>query len=151
VAAWIYLPVSGRMAMAESGGGAFLDGRKITLSARKFDPAAMVAAAHINRFPEGLKQIARENIQKFKENRPAFCAGYDYIALCSQQKDFSLYSRTLPWDHLPGSLIYAEAGGYVRTLSDEKYIIHHQDKGLLSAPDQDQWRRIKATIFPNGI
>ncbi|NOZ43043.1 MAG: inositol monophosphatase, partial [Alphaproteobacteria bacterium] len=30
VAAWIYLPVPGRMAMAESGGGAFLDGRKIT-------------------------------------------------------------------------------------------------------------------------
>lgn len=150
VAAWIYLPASDSIAVAEKGAGAFFDGKKTSLSGLKFDPATMIAAAHINRFPKNLRTIARKNLKKFRENRPAFCAGYDYMALTRQEKHFSLYYRTLPWDHLPGSLIYAEAGGYVRTLSCEKYTIHHQDRGLLSAPDRDQWHRIREIIFPGS-
>jgi len=148
VAGWIYLPAYDRIIMAEKGSGTLLDGKKIRISDRKFNPGRMIAAAHINRFPKNMRTIARKNLKKFRENRPAFCAGYDYMALSIQEKDFSLYYRTLPWDHLPGSLIYVEAGGYARTLSDEQYSIHHLDKGLLSAPDPDQWQRIREIIFP---
>ncbi|PCI43919.1 MAG: inositol monophosphatase [Alphaproteobacteria bacterium] len=149
VAAWIYLPVSDEITMAEKGAGAFIDGKRIKLAARKFDPEKMIAAAHINRFPEKLKLMARENIKKFSRNRPAFCAGYDYIALTKGLKDFSIYYRTLPWDHLPGSLIFSEAGGYVRSLLDgETYTIHDKNKGLLSAVSKDQWYSIREMVFP---
>ena len=149
VAGWIYLPVSDKIAVAEKAGGAFLDGKKITIHRPEFNPGAMTAAAHINRFPEDLKTTARENLKIFKQNRPAFCAGYDYISLVEGEKDFSVYYRTLPWDHLPGSLIFSEAGGYVRTLFDQKpYVVQDQDKGLLSATDKEQWQEIREIIFP---
>lgn len=149
VAAWIYMPVRDQMIAAEKGAGAYLDGTKITITHRDFDPSTMTGAAHINRFPENLKTIARENLGQFRDNRPAFCAGHDYLALTTGVKDFSVYYRTLPWDHLPGSLIFTEAGGYSRTLTGAgDYTIHDRDQGLLSAADEDQWHHLRDLIFP---
>ncbi|MBL4802544.1 MAG: inositol monophosphatase [Emcibacter sp.] len=150
VSAWIYLPVSDKIAIAEKNSGAFINGKRIKIISRGFNPKEMTGAAHINRFPEDLRATAKENLQSFKLNRPAFCAGYDYISLVEGRKDFSVYYRTLPWDHLPGSLIFMESGGYVRTLFDEKnYVVQDQDKGLLSAADKEQWQEIREIIFPN--
>ncbi len=150
VSACIYLTAIDKICTAEKGAGAYISGKKIKIRNRKSDPAHMVGAAHINRFPENLRTIARENLKKICQNRPAFCAGYDYISLVEGSKDFSVYYRTLPWDHMPGSLIFAEAGGYVRTLYDEQdYTIHHQNKGLLSASNKEQWHSIRHIIFPN--
>lgn len=147
--AWIYLPVGDKIVVAEKGSGAFLDGKDVKISPRIFNPSHMTGAAHINRFPEELRTIAKENLKEFKQNRPAFCAGYDYTSLVEGKKDFSVYYRTLPWDHLPGSLIFSEAGGYVRTLFDEKtYTAQDQVKGLLSASDKEQWQEIREIIFP---
>ncbi len=148
VAAWIYLPFFDKIAVAETGGGAFLNGRKITVSAGKFKPSEMTGAAHINRFPDHVKKMARENMKNFAANRPAFCAGYDYIALLEGRKDFSVYYRTLPWDHLPGSFIYMAAGGFVRTLDRRQYTIRDRDRGLLSAPNAEYWQQIRDIIFP---
>lgn len=150
VAAWIYLPVNDEIAVAEKGAGAFLNGKKIKIPVREFDPTNMTGAAHLNRFPENLRTIARENLKRFNQNQPAFCAGYDYIALTKGDKDFSIYFRTLPWDHMPGGLIYSEAGGYVRTLFDaDTYTVHDKDKGLMSAPNKDQWHKIREMVFPD--
>lgn len=152
VAGWIYLPVSHKMAFARKSAGASLNGKKITLPLPKSDYASLTGAAHINRFPEKMRAIAKGNLKKFKENCPAFCAGYDYVSLLEGRKDFSVYYRTLPWDHLPGSLIFAEAGGYVRTLFDSSvYTVHDQEKGLLSARDEEQWHKIREMIFPSGF
>ncbi|NOZ66293.1 MAG: inositol monophosphatase [Alphaproteobacteria bacterium] len=152
VAGWIYLPVSQKLAVAEKSAGAMLNGEKAILPPPKPDYASLTGAAHINRFPENLRVIAGENLKKFKENRPAFCAGHDYISLLEGRKDFSVYYRTLPWDHLPGSLIFAEAGGYVRTLFDgAAYTVHDQEKGLLSARNKEQWHKIREMIFPDGF
>ncbi len=146
--AWIYLPFFDKIAVAETGGGACLNGEKITVSAGKFVASEMTGAAHINRFPDHIKKMARKNMKNFAANHPAFCAGYDYIALLEGRKDFSVYYRTLPWDHLPGSFIYTEAGGYVRTLHKQRYTIHDQDKGLLSARNAEHWQQIHDIIFP---
>lgn len=149
VSAWIYLPVNDKIAVAEKGAGVYLGDKKIIISAGEFDPEHMIGAAHINRFPENFRADARENLKKFNQNRPAFCAGYDYISLIECKKDFSIYYRTLPWDHLPGSLILTEAGGYVRTLfGGEEYTVHDRDKGLLAAASKDHWQGIKEVVFP---
>jgi len=149
VAARIYLPALEKMAMAEKGAGAHLNDVAFKISSPQTDHNKMIAAAHINRFPKDVRAAAVNNLNVFKENKPAFCAGYDYISLIEGAKDFSLYYRTLPWDHLPGSLIFSEAGGYVRTLIGEKeYGIHDRKKGLLSAANKAQWQNIRAAIFP---
>ncbi|WP_417623596.1 inositol monophosphatase family protein [Paremcibacter congregatus] len=149
-AAWIYLPVTEKLASARKGEGARLNDRKVVTLAPAFEPAKMVAAAHLKRFPPEIRRLAEHNLKDFKENRPAFCAGHDYIMLLEGAKDFSVYYRTLPWDHLPGGFIFTEAGGYVRTLFDQKkYRIGIQDKGLLSAPSEALWHKIRQSVFPD--
>ncbi len=149
VAAWIYLPALDKMLVADKGGGACLNDRKIKITAKSQDSAKLIGAAHIGRFPEYLKKIARENMTKIAKNSPAFCAGYDYVSLVEGKKDFSIYYRTLPWDHMPGGFIFSEAGGYVRTLFDKSaYGINDRDRGLLSANSENDWLRIRELIFP---
>lgn len=149
VAAWIYLPINDKIAVAEKDGGTYLNGQQITITTGAFDPGQLIGAAHLNRFPDPLKKLGRCNIKKFSENRPAFCAGYDYIALLEGCKNFSLYYRTLPWDHLPGGLIFTEAGGYMRTLfHGTVYGIHDHNEGLLSAANEADWQKIRHLVFP---
>ncbi|MCF6214659.1 MAG: hypothetical protein L3J58_00630 [Emcibacter sp.] len=149
VAAWIYLPALDKMVVADKTAGVYLNGCKIKITAKSQDSTKLIGAAHMGRFPQNLKEIARKNITKIAKNCPAFCAGYDYISLVEGKKDFSIYYRTLPWDHMPGGFIFAEAGGYVRTLFNKSaYGINDRDKGLLSASSENDWLRIRELIFP---
>ncbi len=148
VASWIYLPVFDVLAAAEAGTGAFINDEKVTLKPAPEKISAMIGAAHINRMPENIRKTARENLKKIKENKPAFCAGYDYVAITRGEKHFSAYHRTLLWDHLPGTLIYKEAGGYVMGLDGKPYTPRNDGSGLLCAPDKASWNKIKSAIFP---
>jgi len=147
VGSWIYLPAQNILAQAEQGSGCWINGQKNTMPAAPSLQSELIGAAHTNRFPDPLKQHVRQKLEGFKENKPAFCAGYDYIALVRGQKHFSLYYRTLPWDHLPGALMVCEAGGYVQLLNGENYTIHTKDTGLLSAANEDDWNRIYQALF----
>ena len=147
VASWIYLPAQDKMAVAQKGSGALINGEKITVKEPPAELSELVGAAHINRMPEELRTTARENLKKIKLNRPAFCAGYDYIALTSGDIHFSAYYRTLLWDHLPGTLLYTEAGGYALGLDEKPYTSRNDGTGLLCAPDENIWRKIKKAIF----
>ncbi len=147
VASWIYLPVSGKMAMTEKGSGAYLDDNKTILMDAPQEITDIIGAAHLNRMPAELRDAARKNIKKFKENAPAFCAGYDYIRLLESKIHFSAYSSTLLWDHLPGTLLFQEAGGYVRQFDGKIYSSLNDGEGLLSASDEATWHKIKDTIF----
>lgn len=146
-ASWIYLPASDLLAVAEKGAGAYLNGTRRTVKAAPNDLSEMIGAAHINRMPDEQKKKAKANLNKIKKNRPAFCAGYDYVALTEGETHFSAYHRTLLWDHLPGTLLYTEAGGYARTLDGELYTSRNDGSGLLCAPDKNTWVKIKNSIF----
>tara|TARA_R110002096_G_scaffold436056_1_gene666480 strand:+ start:40263 stop:41060 length:798 start_codon:yes stop_codon:yes gene_type:complete len=148
-ASWIYLPVFETLAVAEKGSGTFLNGEKCTLSPPITKLCEMTGAAHINRMPEVHRAMAQKNLKIFKENRPAYCAGYDYVSLLTGKKDFSVYHRTLLWDHLPGTLLYSEAGGYVRTLDGGEYSSRNDGTGLLCAANKHIWKGIKETLFPS--
>lgn len=147
VASWIYLPAYNKLACAEKGAGAFINGKKIMLPDAPEILAEFIGAAHINRMPEAVRNVTRENLNKIALNKPAFCAGYDYVAITEGVKHFSAYYRTLIWDHLPGTLIYSEAGGYVMGLDGKPYTSKNDGSGLLCAPDEESWDRLKNGIF----
>ncbi|MEX1147316.1 MAG: inositol monophosphatase family protein [Sphingomonadales bacterium] len=148
VASWIYLPVRDCMAVAEYGSGAQLDGRHLRPADRPVKSVGdMVAAAHITRFPDDIRPRLKSNAARFKANRPAFCAGWDYLALAEGRRDLLLYYRTLAWDHAPGSLLIGEAGGYCRTLDGGLYDPAQNARGLMSATCADTWRQGYAALF----
>lgn len=146
-ASWIYLPATDMLAVAQKGCGAFLNDEKISLKEPISDISKMTGAAHITRMPKELRMKAAEKLTAFKENRPSYCAGHDYICLLTGRKDFSVYYRTLLWDHLPGTLLYEEAGGYVRRLDGSIYSAKNDGEGLLCAANEDIWHKIKDILF----
>ena len=147
-ASWIYLPYFDVLAVAEKGCGAYINGNITNVADAPENLNEYIGAAHINRMPEDIRNAARENLKQIKENKPAFCAGYDYVAITRGEKHFSAYHRTLLWDHLPGTLLYAEAGGYVMGMDGKPYTPRNDGTGLLCAPDEASWRKIKQDIFP---
>ncbi|MER7072468.1 inositol monophosphatase family protein [Terrabacter sp. NPDC000476] len=47
--------------------------------------------------------------------------GIDYPKLVEGEADYVLYGSAAPWDHVPGSLLLAEAGGLLGTTAGEVY------------------------------
>lgn len=151
VASWIYLPATGKMAVAEAGSGAWIDGVRIKIPPAP-PVAAMIGAAHIKRLPEPLRHQVAANLAQFAANRPAYCAGFDYVSLVEGARHFSFYYRTLPWDHAPGALLVREAGGIASRFDGEPYRpldlkAGGRGEGLLSASDSRSWARVHDTLF----
>jgi fructose-1,6-bisphosphatase/inositol monophosphatase family enzyme len=76
------------------------------------------------------------------------CAGHEYLRLASGHLHFSLFTKLMPWDHVPGSLIYREAGGLARTLDGADYLARsYRAAGLLLAPDDKAWRSLHDVLL----
>lgn len=144
--AWVYQPVTDEMTVAEKGSGAWIDGRRLVVPpAPPIDQ--MIGAAHIKRFPPDMRRRLEVGLKSVRQNRPLFCAGLDYVALCKGLKHFSLYCRTLPWDHVPGTLLYRESGGHAARLDGQDYTSADINEGLLSVADPQSWRRLHDVLF----
>ncbi|MDG1437956.1 MAG: inositol monophosphatase [Emcibacteraceae bacterium] len=148
VASFIYLPAKDMMCYAIKDEGVFLNEEKIILKTPVLSLEKMVGAAHINRMPSDVRAVAKEGLSYIKENKPSYCAGYDYVSLLNGSKDFSAYYRTLLWDHLPGVLLFTEAGGYARCLDGKEYTATGDSIGLLCAANEKIWHKLKQTLFP---
>ncbi len=147
-AAWIHDPLGQQTAVAERAAGAWLGARRLklaapppfgemrgTLHAGTFAPADMVRQI----------QSRRSRVGAIKSLR---CAGREYLRLVAGETHYSLFTRLQPWDHVPGALIYEEAGGLARTLDGAPYgACSHRAPGLLLAPDEASWQWLHDTIF----
>ncbi len=47
--------------------------------------------------------------------------GIDYPKLVEGEADYIVYAKAAPWDHVPGSLLLAEAGGHLGTSDGRPY------------------------------
>lgn len=147
--AWVYQPVTDEMTVAEKGSGAWIDRQRLLVPpAPPLDQ--MIGAAHIKRFPPDMRMRLEAGLKRVRQNRPLFCAGLDYVALCKGLKHFSLYCRTLPWDHVPGTLLYRESGGHSARLDGLNYVSTDLNEGLLSAPDPQSWQRLHEALLGHG-
>lgn len=59
--------------------------------------------------------------------------GIDYPKLVEGEADYILYRGAAPWDHVPGSLMLAEVGGFVGTARGGRYRPRDDDTGGLIA------------------
>ena len=58
-----------------------------------------------------------------------------------------MFNKLMPWDHLPGTLICAEAGGHVARFDGSTYRVEHLSGGLLVATDPDTWALLRREVF----
>ncbi|MFL6115587.1 MAG: inositol monophosphatase family protein [Catenulispora sp.] len=152
VASWILDVVDDHLTVAEAGSGAYRDG--VRVKTRTDDPGAAalhgVVARHY--LPPDLRATATANAPAFGAvTNGHHCAGYEYPAVATDEQQFALFWRILPWDHVPGALIVREAGGTVLHLDGTPYRPTDSERGLLVAPNDEVWRTVRDTLFPSGF
>ena len=148
-ASWILDVVDDRMTVAEAGSGAYIDG--VRVKTRTDNPGAaelhgVVAQKYLTR--ELRKLAAAHSHRLGKVTAGHHCAGYEYPSVATDEQQFALFWRVLPWDHVPGSLFLREAGGTVLHLDGSAYRPADSERGLLVAPNDDVWHTVRETLFP---
>jgi fructose-1,6-bisphosphatase/inositol monophosphatase family enzyme len=153
VAGIIYDPMGDDWVMAEKGGGAFLrrpGGEEIRLSVAKPAPIEeMVGVASTGYFFGDMRARVLGNLAKVRFVAGYRCAAHEYRTFSSGHVHFAMYNKLMPWDHLAGSLIAQEAGGYVARFDGSAYLPHHVDGGLLVATDKDSWHLLRRELLEN--
>ena len=132
-----------RMAVAQKGAGAFLDGRKLKIECAKSElkelkgQAGGAQAWHFDRY----RPLFRE-IVNFR------CSLHDYMSFISGEADFIVHTnKVTPWDHAAGCLLAQEAGGYAAINDGEPYHPAHFGRAvMITAPSREWWRKIHAAI-----
>lgn len=126
VRAWIWQPEHQVAWVAERGAGTWCDGVRQHVSAVAADGE-----------PRGVTSIWALRDQQLGDlprmGLSWVCCGVDYPKLISGDADYILYSRTNPWDHVPGSLMVTEAGGFVGHPDGTVYTPRSLRPGLIPA------------------
>ena len=151
VAGLIYDPFADDTVMAEQGAGAFAlgaDGSRARLcAAPPVALAEMMGAASLSFLPRPVRAATYANLAKVRTSSAYRCAGQEYRIFGSGHLHFLFHSKLMPWDHLGGTLIAAEAGAHVARLDGSSYGPGDIEGSLLVAADRDSWNLLRREVF----
>jgi fructose-1,6-bisphosphatase/inositol monophosphatase family enzyme len=140
VAGWVYAPTQARLAVAELGSGALINGSRIRLP-RGDEEATAPGMVYTRFLPAEVACKTRRELVL-----PTGAASADYPAILQGTLSFVLYWRTLSWDHAAGTLLVTEAGGKAAHLDGAAYWPHLAKEGLLAASTASDWAAIRSCI-----
>jgi fructose-1,6-bisphosphatase/inositol monophosphatase family enzyme len=144
LAGWIHDPRQGDTVTAELGGGAWLAGKRLHVAAAPDDPAqlsgVLLAGFFGDRELGKQVQSRRDRLNVLKSRR---CAASEYRRLAEGAMHIALFTKLMPWDHCPGVLIHAEAGGYNSYVDGGGYTPSRiKASGLMLASDAAIWQQL---------
>jgi fructose-1,6-bisphosphatase/inositol monophosphatase family enzyme len=137
----LHQPEHGRTYVAERGSGAHevQSGARLSTNSR-ITPEVLRGSVMKRFLPSGFRRTIEEHESNFESIKsPTVSAGIEYPAIAQGDRDFTMYWRTLPWDHAPGVLLLAESGGMAAHLDGRAYRPAHQRDGLLIAHTPELW------------
>ena len=143
IGSWILDPLGDRLAVAQRGGGAWLEGERLGTGpspCRLGELSGIVSEAFLPPAKQGIVDRIRAAVGSTEPT--ARCAGHEYPLVATGARHFALYWRTLVWDHAPGALLLTEAGGTVMHLDGTPYHPSRSKTGLLLAHDASISRTI---------
>ena len=151
VAGLIYDPFADDCVLAEQGGGAFVlgadGGRQRLRVAAPVPLAEMVGTASAAFLPAAIRPRILANFAKVRMASAYRCAGHEYRMFASGHTHFLMANKLLPWDHVAGALIAAEAGAHVARFDGSPYRPEHDSGGLLAAVDRGSWDLLRREVF----
>lgn len=146
----VYLPRTGELFTAERGRGAWLNGRRISVSDRPFANSVMCTALPVyhKEYTELCSAIIRDtfmqcnDIRRFGAAAPELC----YLAMgrCELYFEYTLS----PWDFAAASLIVAEAGGTLTDLEGQP-LTCTRPSGVVAANNGANLRQLLDIIREN--
>ena len=107
----------------------------------------MVGSVSIAYLPVESKPKVLANFAKVRVTANYRVAGHDYRLFASGHSHFVMFNKLMPWDHLAGTLISQEAGGYAARFDGSPYLPAHLSGGLLLAPDRETWNLLRKEVF----
>ncbi|KNX36252.1 inositol monophosphatase family protein [Luteipulveratus halotolerans] len=139
VRAWIWQPELGHAYVAEHQAGAYLDGERLTLRT----PPALDSL-------RGVTSVRSQVGTSLGDLPPLdlswVCCGVDYPQLVTGGTDYIVYGRTKPWDHVPGTLLTREVGGYVAHTDGSPYLPADMHGALLVAAGPEAFEKVQALL-----
>jgi len=146
VASWMLDPLSGQLHVAELGSGAQIDGIRVVTNGTA-EPMRK-GSISMRFFPPEVLEAIKQRLDRVPLIvPPLLCAGAEYPAIVAGDRDFAVFWRTLPWDHLPGALFLSEAGGRVARWDGSPYRVGQAGYGLLAARTPGHWRAAHQALF----
>jgi len=145
-ASWMLDPLSGRLARAALGSGAWLGERR--LQAAPHPPGARLRGSMGRFMPAEMEAAMAERLGAGAERFPGLMsAGVEYPLIAAGERDFAFYWRTLAWDHAAGVLFVNEAGGKATRPDGAAYRAGDPGNGLLAAASPDRWEAAHRLLF----
>jgi len=143
---WAFDAPGNRMARAEKGAGAFLDGRRLKIKCEVTEIKDMVGQGG------GGSAVRFDPVRPFfKEIFNLRCALHDFMNFITGKSDFVVHlNKVTPWDHAAACLLAEEAGGTV-TMNEDCIAYDPTRLGpafLIAAPDMEWCRKLYPVLYP---
>ncbi|MFF8871476.1 inositol monophosphatase family protein [Streptomyces massasporeus] len=123
LASWTYAPARDRLATAQRGKGAHLDGERLFAGVPEPGRDLRVATSHPDYTTDEEKHALLGLRADGVAPRPCGSAGLEYLAIARGELDAIAFSWEAAWDHAAGLLLVEEAGGAHLTLTGEPFRI----------------------------
>ena len=147
-AAWIWHPVAAQSWVARRGEGVEHNGKPIEPRLAATANRPLRGSIHSRFFDAAHKEHVAQAGPEFAEVIPGRnCSGVEYPEVARGNHDFSVFRRTLPWDHAPGALILQESGGVARRWNGSDYRPGDDGEGLIVAADPTTWQRVADALL----
>jgi myo-inositol-1(or 4)-monophosphatase len=119
VAGVVYNPVFNDLYVAERGGGAFLNDRRLRVSARKNLAESLIGLGipHLGNSDGGHADVVSRLQAQIAGIRSTGSAALELAWIAAGRYDGFWHYRLDPWDFAAGALIVREAGGFVTDLA----------------------------------
>ncbi|MFJ4283314.1 inositol monophosphatase family protein [Streptomyces massasporeus] len=123
LASWTYAPARDRLATAQRGKGAHLDGERLFAGVPEPGRDLRVATSHPDYTTDEEKHALLGLRADGVAPRPCGSAGLEYLAIARGELDAIAFSWEAAWDHAAGLLLVEEAGGAHLTRAGEPFRI----------------------------
>jgi fructose-1,6-bisphosphatase/inositol monophosphatase family enzyme len=151
-AGWIYAPALGTLAYGGAAHGVWLGDSARTLP-QLFKPpippevSAMTGLLGKRNISDARRAELQAKESHFRALEGVIFAGIDYMRILRGEAQFVLYSKSEPWDHLPGLALLAAFGFHAAKHDGTPYRPGDNTGGLLVAPDAASFATIRSLLL----
>lgn len=142
---WVYDCPGNRMAIAEKGSGARVNGVQTQMRKTALDLKDM--AGECGGLQEWQYKTAREKVAGAVNVRSSL---HNFLSLAAGDIDFVVHgTQVTPWDHTATVILAEEAGAYVRICGENARFEPHMLKRcmMIAAADEERWWKLNETFY----
>ncbi|MFN3701766.1 MAG: inositol monophosphatase family protein [Alphaproteobacteria bacterium] len=150
IAGWIYDVLNDTLTRTTKGEGVYEETRQISIPPLNVDEQRfedLIVHLSPKFFPAAIRQNIKAKAQSMDNIRSVGSAAHEYLKIVRGLSHSAVYCRLKPWDHLAGTLMVEEAGGFVQKWDKSRYTPRDSYAGLIAASNEQTWESVFETFF----